>query len=301
MSNYRYTNEEVAQAHNVQLVEFLSNRNEEIKQVGSHSYWSNNGETVSISGNVWFNHYTQKGGDAIAFVKEYFKVGFAEAVGILLGETYSQMAEREAHVKEKKPFVLPEKNDRSNRAFSYLVNKREINKDIVNEFMKKGLIYEDKKYHGVVFVGIDKANNPRHAHERGTGVNSKFKMTASGSEPEYSFHWNGKDNEIFIFEAPIDMLSYISMYPGDWQNHTYAAACSVTDKVLFQCLSDNPQIDTVHICFDNDGPGQTAAEKLLEKLSNKNLIADIIKPDLKDWNEDLLSAGDGPIIKNGAD
>lgn len=288
MGNRFYTDEEVSQAHNTNLIEFLEMRNEKIEKVGSYYYWKYRGETISLSGNLWFNHYAQMGGEAIGFVERFFNVGFVEAVGMLLGESQYRIQERLVWTTSKKHFELPEKNERMFLVKGYLTNRRGINFDVVEAFVNRNLIYEDRKYHGVVFVGYDKMNNPRHAHIRGSGLKSKFKMTVGGSEGEYSFHWNGSDNELYLFEAPIDLLSYITLFPNNWQQHTYASACSVSDKVLYQCLSDNPQINTVHVCFDSDEAGQKAARRIVEQLVNKNYIANIIKPNQKDWNEELL-------------
>ena len=95
-----------------------------------------------------------------------------------------------------------------------------------------------------------------------------------------------------MFEAPIDMLSFISMNKNGWHNHSYAAACSVSDKVLFQCLADNPGINKVTICFDSDEPGQLAAQRITAKLIMQGVNSEILVPVSKDWNEDLL-CGDG--------
>ena len=144
----------------------------------------------------------------------------------------------------------------------------------------------------MVFVGFDADGNPRHANKRGTGSSSTYKGNAVGSVPEYSFHWNGRSNYLYLFEAPIDMLSFISMNKDGWRDHSYAAACSVSDKVLFQCLADNPGINKVSICFDSDEPGQLAAQRITAKLVMQNIESEILVPINKDWNEDLL-CGDG--------
>lgn len=288
-----FTDSEILSAKNTDIAEFLFNRGEHLKVTGAGYLWTHNGEPYSIKNNLWFNHYQQEGGNAIDFAKAVFNLGFVDAVKLLTGISEYEIEERVKVIDEskRKPFIMPEKNENMIRSYGYLTNTRGISKDIVEKFIHCNLIYEDKKHHNVVFAGYDKEGNPKHAHMRGSSAGSKFKMTVTGSNTDYSFHWTGKDNELYIFEAPIDMLSYISLFPSDWYNHTYAAACSVTDRVLFQCLKDNPQIDTVHICFDNDGPGQTAAERILEKLAHRSIVADIIKPELKDWNEDLLANG----------
>ena len=85
------------------------------------------------------------------------------------------------------------------------------------------------------------------------------------------------------------MLSFISMNPDGWQQHSYAASCSVSDAVAFQCIEDNPNIKKVYICFDNDEPGQNAAQKVTEKMYSKGIPSAILTPTLKDWNEDLVN------------
>lgn len=110
--------------------------------------------------------------------------------------------------------------------------------------------------------------------------------------PEYSFHWHGMSDKLYVFEAPIDLLSFISLHKENWQNHSYAASCSVSDRVLFQCIEDNPNIRTVRLCFDNDEPGQKAAKRIADKLFLQGIQSEILVPIRKDWNEDLIySAG----------
>lgn len=82
------------------------------------------------------------------------------------------------------------------------------------------------------------------------------------------------------------------MHKKNWKNHSYAASCSVSDRVLFQCLKDNPNIKNVFLCFDNDEAGQTANKRIAEKLNSMNIQNEILIPNHKDWNEDLLFSGE---------
>ena len=84
------------------------------------------------------------------------------------------------------------------------------------------------------------------------------------------------------------MLSYISLNQGNWRRHSYAAACCVGDQVLFQVLKDNPNIDTVYLCMDNDTAGQAANKRISDKLFIRGIKHEILVPEFKDWNEDLL-------------
>ena len=74
----------------------------------------------------------------------------------------------------------------------------------------------------------------------------------------------------------------------NWQQHSYAAACSVSDKVLFQMLQDNPHIQTVYLCLDNDEAGLAADKRISDKLFTSGIRHQILIPNQKDWNEDLL-------------
>lgn len=114
------------------------------------------------------------------------------------------------------------------------------------------------------------------------------KEISAGSLPEYSFHWHGQSERLYLFEAPIDLLSFISMNKDGWQQHSYAACCGVADHVLWRMIKDNPHIEKVYLCLDNDEPGQQAAERIIGKLVEKGIPSEILTPTFKDWNEDLL-------------
>ena len=127
---------------------------------------------------------------------------------------------------------------------------------------------------------------------RGTGSSSTFKCSVPGSEPEYSFNWRGTSDRLYLFEAPIDMMSFISIHKDNWHKHNYAAACSVADRVLFQFLNDRPDINEVFLCLDNDEAGQSAERRISDKLFvTKGLTTSILVPKHKDWNEDLTNTG----------
>ena len=208
---------------------------------------------------------------------------------MLLSNYGGQIVNLQTTEREQKSFILPPRNDRMSRVFSYLLLTREIDKDVLFEFVRKKMIYESADFHNAVFVGYDSNGKPRHAHKRGTVTSNPYKGNVAGSQLEYSFHFNGTSDKIFLFEAPIDMLSYISMHKENWKEHSYAASCSISDRVLFQCLKDNLNIKNVFLCFDNDEAGQTANKRIAEKLNSMNIKSKILIPIHKDWNEDILN------------
>lgn len=52
---------------------------------------------------------------------------------------------------------------------------------------------------------------------------------------------------------------------------SYAAACGVSDQVLWQMMKDNPGIRRVCLCLDHDEPGQAAARRIAEKLKEHGI------------------------------
>ena len=287
-----FTDEPKEKARRTDLAGLLRSQGETLRKSGSELEWLDGSQKVTIRGNLWFHQYEQVGGDSIDFVRKFYHKSYPEAMEYLLGQSGGVLSVMSPARKVTPKFELPPANDNMRRVFAYLLNRRGIDKDVLYAFVHKKMIYESAQYHNVVFVGFDKDGTPRHANKRGTGSASTYKGNAVGSQPEYSFHWTGKSDRLYLFEAPIDMLSFISMNKDGWRNHSYAAACSVSDKVLFQFMTDNPRINKVSICFDSDDPGQLAAQRITAKLVMQNIESEILVSVNKDWNEDLL-CGDG--------
>lgn len=289
MSKYiHFTEEQKAQARRTDIVSLLKSQGETVKRSGSEYEWKDGSAKITIRGNLWYHQYDRVGGDAIDFVRRFYNKSYPEAMEYLLGNCNGVLIISPPVVKEKKPFELPKPYRNMDRVKNYLHYVRGIDEDIIETFANENMIYESADYHNAVFVGYDRNGVPRHAHKRGTGQTSTFKGNVDSCIPEYSFHWNGTSNKIYLFEAPIDMLSFISMHKENWKNHSYAASCSVSDRVLFQCLNDYPHIEKVYLCLDSDEPGQTAADRISTKLFALGIESEILVPIHKDWNEDLL-------------
>ena len=287
---YYFSLEQMEIARRTNLVELLRTQGEPLKPSGSEYEWLYRGQKVTIRRNLWYHQYEQVGGDALAFVRNFMGKTYVEAVEYLLQYNGEPLPEHSRQ--EREPFALPAAHDNMNRVFAYLVKQRGINREVVYAFVHKKMIYESARHHNSVFVGYDKDGVPRHAHKRSTATEGNYKCNAVGSQPEYSFHWNGTSEKLFLFEAPIDLLSYITLHPEGWRAHSYAAACSVSDRVLFQVLKDNPNIRCVYICFDSDEPGQAAAQRISDRLFIRGIESEILVPIRKDWNEDLQHRGE---------
>ena len=160
---------------------------------------------------------------------------------------------------------------------------------MLNTFVRAGLVYEDEKYHNAVFIGKDEHGVVRHAHKRSTNDTGKtFRINVEGSDPRYSFHWNGTSDRIYVFEAPIDLLSFLTLYPKSWQQHSYVALCGVGEQAILWMLEQNPEIRRPILCLDHDPAGIEATGRLKDTLAERGYAeATILQSIHKDWNEDV--------------
>lgn len=283
-----FTEQQKAQARWTDIANLLQSQGETLCRSGSELEWRDGSQKVTIRGNLWFHQYEQVGGDAIDFVRRFYHKSYPEAMEYLLGGGMGTLTASPPVQRLTKPFELPPKNNTMRRVFAYLLNRRDLDREVLYAFIHKGLIYESADYHNAVFVGVDSNGVPRHAHKRGTGSVSSYKGNVSGSLPGYSFHWTGTDDELYLFEAPIDLLACISMHKDHWRRHSYAASCGVSDQVLWQIMQDVPGIKTVYLCRDNDEAGQAANKRTADALFVRGIQHEILVPIRKDWDEDLL-------------
>ena len=191
-------------------------------------------------------------------------------------------------------FHLPLHNRTADRAIQYLCESRGLNKTLVEAFLLSGDIYEDAKRHNVVFVGRDRSGTPRYAHVRGTA--DPFRQDIAGSDKSYPFHYEGNGNQLFVFEAPIDLLSFICLYPQDWQTRSYLALGGVSGKALDRFLSERKDTRKVFLCLDSDTAGSEACTRLAQDIPGEIAVIRLV-PARKDWNDVLRQQGDIPSRK----
>lgn len=297
MPYINFSDDDLYRANNADLVSYLGGCGGRVKQVGStyqYIYTDGSGthDSVTIHGGKWYDHKNQRGGYAVKFLQEFLGFSFQDAVVELLGGHCSAQTvscPREAPKPVVKPFELPEPNSDMRRVFAYLTKQRFIDPQIISHFAHEHKIYEEKKYHNVVFVGTDENGTPKQASVRSTiSFGKTFRLTVAGSDTNYSFSHFGNDGKLFVFEAPIDMLSFITLYQKDWKNHSYIAMNGVYESAVLKALEGHAGLQSVYLCTDNDTGGIEAAERLRDIL-HEHGYADIfwIAPQQKDWNEML--------------
>jgi hypothetical protein len=248
----------------------------------------------------WFSQ--SKGGGAIQFVMEIEGKSWVDAVKELLGINYEELPVvpkiRDAEPKGK--LVLPDKNDTYKHLFAYLIKSRYIDKDIVTNFVDRKMLYEDQN-RNCVFVGFNDKDKPAYASRRSARtVGETFKGDVRNSDKSWPFHYPGSSNTVCVFEAPIDLMSYLSLLKNhgiDEFDHHLISLGGVTDKALQTFLKVNTNIDTIMLCLDNDQAGHDACSRINEQYGRDYRILRH-KPNGKDFNEDLvgIACEDGLMV-----
>ena len=304
MSYIYFSEQETETANATDIAAYLTAHGETVKRVGREKVWDSPSGKVSLNGSVWYSQYEQVGGGAINFVRRYFGKSFPEAVRDLLGQSVGSETKPvvyECREEEKMPFAAPQKHTDMRRVYGYLLNERCLDRDVVYAFAHAGLLYEEPEYHNAVFLGVDEDGTPRHAQKRSTSHASDFKNNVAGSDAYYSFHWNGTGDRLYVFEAPIDMLAYISLHKENWQQHSYVALCSTADRAAIRMLKSNPALKNIYLCLDHDSAGIEGTYRIagnIRAVGQYNLWR--VLPKHKDFDEDLKALHGKTAIPAGS-
>ena len=283
-----YTQTQIDKANAVDLEKFLRAQGETLVRSGKEYRWKAH-DSLTVCGNKWFRHSQSKGGFPVDFVMEFYGKSFPEAVQMLTGEPGE--VQPEADPAPSPAFRLPLRNVTNANILNYLTQERKLSPSLVNFFIAAGDIYEDAAHHNVVFVGRDADGHPRYASSR--GINEKFRQDAAGAEKAFGFAHRGTDKQLLVFEAPIDLLSFIELFPKNWQQHNYLSLGGVSGKALRQFLSERPDVERVFLCLDADKAGEDACKRLTALLPDTVSVTRI-QPCMKDWNDVLVHRAEIP-------
>lgn len=315
-----YTKEQYEFArYDCSALEYAKSQGYELIQRGRHWEMKEHDSFVFAENGMWFWNSRNLHGGAIEFLTIYEHHNYIDAILILNGEQEHQLRHEAVHSyapkkteEIKRDFVLPKANENAKRVFSYLINERGIDFNIIKSAMQQRILYEDANKHNAIFVSRDDNGNAVGAFMRGTlsFADKAFKMDVPGSQ-KAPFVFKGLKGvtTLKIFESAIDALSEATICKLDdipYKDCDRIALGGLNLNVFEQWWKTHKHLySAVEICFDNDingtttirengiekvvpcNHGQVAAQKLLEKLEEEYRYVFIQTPINKDFNEDL--------------
>ncbi len=217
----------------------------------------------------WSGQGTKNGGSTIDFMLEFGNAtDIPDAVHKLLdfGGFHSldikrkEGTQKQSQDKLDKTMVLPDRADSYRITYAYLMKQRGLSYDVIDYFVNElKILYEDKQHHNMVFLGKDSAGDIQYAFKRGTGdaYGRVFKGDVSGSNKKYGVNIvHIKSDTLMVFEAAIDMMSYIDI-TGDYESNKIALGM-LDDSPLITFLNEQKHIKNIVFCLDNDIPAHQA-------------------------------------------
>jgi hypothetical protein len=296
--------ETIKKAKAVNLVAYLLSIGEPMTKEGrNYRLKKHDSLTINADNSLWkWNSQDVGGKNAIDYLMTVENQTFTSAVTALVGNTSIITNRPPPH--KKADFILPTPAENNRRVFAYLHKERKINPEIINHFIKGKTLYEEAEHHNAVFVGTDEKALPRFACKRSTvtiipkekadGQKRNNRWDVEGSKKQYGFRHIGSSDRIFVFEAPIDMLSFITIRSilqekDEWKNDSYLSLAGVSDCALSWLLSQDvgQKITRIVYCLDNDEAGQKNAQILFDEYKGQYRV--FIKPPKrgKDYNDYL--------------
>lgn len=269
---------------------------------GRTDYYHRDHDSLHFSNGKWYWWSQGKGGtsalDYLIIVEGY---EFKDACNYLSDlMNVSAPVTTYYHPKPTKSFELPVKDKNNDLVIHYLCEVRKIDKGIVEDFISKGLIYQSANFKNTVFVGYD-GNKPAYAFKR--SIFKNFKLDHAGSNKAFSFNYtNTNSSELHVFEAAIDLLSYMTLLKMDEMDYTefnYLSLAGASDKIASKSEADipialkaylerNPNIKTIVFHLDNDEVGIGATSKIISVLNSKYQYIDEHPTSYKDVNDELI-------------
>lgn len=293
----RVSKDEVQQASDVHVVDYLESKGENLIKQGKYYRHSDHDSLIINQNGKWFWNSRNEGGyGAISFARTFYNYSFQEAVRDVNGQEITKRMDREEE-QSNKPFDYPvqyEKETQDN-TIDYLHNKRGISKETIDNLIQADLIAEDKKYNCVFKWKDRKTGQIVGADRQGTiemQDGNYFKQVVSGSKADGGFQFDvGKPENLVLFESPIDAISYYELHkPSNTRFKSMsglkdrAAATSV--KELAKEIHDNGRnFNKIIVAVDNDEAGNNFSNKWVNMFN----ISERHAPISKDWNKDLTN------------
>lgn len=265
MTEEQYEKKEKAKETN--LIAFLQSEYPDMIEYNtSKQEWRVPNTNIKISETAYYDFDTGTGGDNIRFMTDIMQKSFFQAIDELAASDVDAVDLNDIKKKEYKKPV--DANDDA-KVIQYLL-KRKIDKSIIEKYIYEGLIYCDEQFN-VVFY-----NYCQEFCILMSTYNDDWKGIRSESVYGYWEVTNGNCKDVYIFESPVDALSYMTIYnrPGVY------IAMGGLKKGTMEHIKQDYEGYRLYMCVDWDDAGNQFSKNYEEVDRITGTIG-------KDWNDEL--------------
>ena len=182
---------------------------------------------------------------------------------------------------------LSDNNNSYKTAYAILHNRLGIDRNIVSNFIHRGylvmdnqfnlcyLSYENDNVTSIIKYLSDKNYLATETQTKRRNVGFRY---AIKEEADYDMFRN-----VYVFENVIDLMSYLTLVNMELIPKINKASCllainGIGDGVLYNFLSEHPEVQTIYSCLQNDSAGIRASKAL-----NQRCVVDM-QPILRDYS-----------------
>jgi hypothetical protein len=224
---------------------------------------------IAVTGELWTDNTTGQGGkgaiNLVMHLEGYGQDGYQKAVRLLADQFGAEQAGRDIGrrsalesgtaiqtIQQQQPIPLPTPQPATwLRARAYLVNKRRIPAELVEQLHEQGLIYADERANLVFKRDDDTGCFKRGSYDPENGP--PFKQTLGrGGKP---FVLAGQ-RALYVTEGPIDALALKALYPESTVIATGGNCPLERLQPYFQNVTE-----CIYLAHDNDAAGNRQAER----------------------------------------
>jgi len=260
------------------LTYFRNYRSEDLLRYDENAYVLRCNSAVRIEKGYW-SHWNRKGRikeSALDYLIEEENYTFLDAAGHLQ-RLYEVLPPVKALENDDplKHFRLPWDNGDASQITSWLVEKQGFSRELIEELLSEGKIYEEKYTHHIVFPAFSREGKEVGAFRK--SITHPYGETVPGSLPGYSFTLKKEGCEtLHLFSDPLQLLRF-----ADTQRKRNAESGTCMTLLplgkqesfflpMLPYLKEEDQLRKLLLHFDRDSAGIRAAEKL-KKLLGKNI------------------------------
>lgn len=271
--------ETIKQAQAVDIVDYCAQNGYDLERVGNR-YWrgvEHDSLVIDRTKNTFEWYSTGQYGNAINFVQTFFGQDFRGAVQSLLAGGYAP-ADVRAQAEAPQPFRYNILHDKQTADVEhYLCDVRGIDRRIVQTLLDKNLLKQDVRQNAVFVWGLSgqrvgaELQGTREIDDGRYGHRTTFKQIYPNSEANYGFNLSiGTPKQLYLFESPIDLLSYWSMHL-DLNDCRLASMSGLKPVTVEKLIENTGQLygttpKDVLLGVDNDRHGQAFLDRLSKKI-----------------------------------
>lgn len=291
-----YSQEVIQTARQASLVAFLLDAGEHLIKEGNRYKHAKHDSLVFKDNMFYWNSKGDKG-NGLDYLTRHMGYSFTSAVAMLAISGKYQPAQNIPEAYEPK-----EKAKNYSRVFAYLTKTRAISPDIVNECIKRKLLYQASGSNNAAFVILDENKQAVGEELQGTLSSKSFKGLSKGTKYGYGFNILPKGdtaNYLLFFESVVDLLSFWTL--GNIGGKPLTGCMLVSMAGLKQNIIKHMTSvfgGKIVLCVDNDDAGNTFVEQcrisgleyIVKRPTWETTKSDgevISLPKFKDWNDEL--------------